>query len=501
MVDILDFPVDPPDGEGFTARWSFGRYSSRYNGIHTGEDWVRIGGQSLGQPVNSIGHGLVTYAQPLGWGIDRGVVIVRHIFSDGSTFLSFYGHLDPASVVLRAGDCVKRGDPVGAIGQPRGRPHLHFEIRTRLPDSPGPGYWSVDPQLAGWKIPSDTIWKYRVVTSPGVQWTRPFTATDSTGIGILSDGLLAAFDDRRLMGIDPGDGSLRWSQPISFTLYRSILDVDGTAIYLSDLTGTIHALDRLGQPMWQIRLDSTTRPELMPLPGGGVVVHAARQLIGVSARGERLWQIEGVGPPFDWTLNGDELIFTTDADPPIVHRLDRSGHLIWAARAAGRPAASGDQIFIYNPTGVYRLNPEKFRTDLLVPLDPGAVETGDIVALPDGGVLVAHRGLITQRLIALNADGTLRWDRSTLGIGRAPPQLIVSGGRLYAFTAEGDVLLIGLSDGEAWRVFESGNGTRLNGENWALIMAGDRVLLDFRGGMIVAVDPQAAVEAVGGASQ
>ena len=70
----------------------------------------------------------MTYAQPNGWGADKGAVIVQHTFRDGRRILSFYGHLDPPSVELRTGQCTERGDLVGAIGDPRSPPHLHFEI-------------------------------------------------------------------------------------------------------------------------------------------------------------------------------------------------------------------------------------------------------------------------------------------------------------------------------------------------------------------------------------
>ncbi|HSD83141.1 MAG TPA: hypothetical protein VLG46_04755, partial [Anaerolineae bacterium] len=77
VVDFFDFPLAAPEGETADARWSFGRYSERYSGIHAGEDWVYNNGDSLGQPVYSIGHGTVIYAQPLGWGVDQGTLIVR----------------------------------------------------------------------------------------------------------------------------------------------------------------------------------------------------------------------------------------------------------------------------------------------------------------------------------------------------------------------------------------------------------------------------------------
>ncbi|MCA9920834.1 MAG: M23 family metallopeptidase, partial [Anaerolineales bacterium] len=177
VVDTFDFPIDPPDAAGVRRGGvDFGVYRNRYAKYHAGEDWGGpAGSRNLGTPVYSIGHGLVTYAEPVGWGRDQGVVIVQHTLTDGRRLLSFYGHLDPDSVVLNAGECVVRGDQVGNIGQPRTTPHLHFEIRTQAPYETLTGYWPVDPTLAGWLPPSQTIWQQRIAASPGVEWIRPFT--------------------------------------------------------------------------------------------------------------------------------------------------------------------------------------------------------------------------------------------------------------------------------------------------------------------------------------
>ena len=132
VVDTLDFPLDPPDAKNVRfGGQDFGAFRDTYYGYHAGEDWWGTGGDvsSFGAPVHSIGHGVVTYAEPNGWGRDKGVIIIRHTFPDGSRILSFYGHLHPPSVTLRLGDCVVRGDQIGQIGQPRSSPHLHFEIR------------------------------------------------------------------------------------------------------------------------------------------------------------------------------------------------------------------------------------------------------------------------------------------------------------------------------------------------------------------------------------
>jgi murein DD-endopeptidase MepM/ murein hydrolase activator NlpD len=491
LVDVLDFPVGPPDGKGFSARWVFGRYSSRYQGIHAGEDWINLSGNSLGQPVYSIANGQVTYAQPLGWGVDQGVVIVRHVFADGRSLLSFYGHLDPPSVILRPGECVTRGQQVGAIGKPRGSPHLHFEIRTQWPDQPGPGYWSVDPQLAGWKPPSETIWNYRVLHAPGVGWTYPFTASNSIGLGLLSDGSLTAYDGQRL--IDLANGQLQWSRSISGTLYQAALDDTGSSIYLSTLDGSVQAFDESGRPSWQLAESGSGRVALMPLPGGGVVIQQGQQLSAVSSTGERLWQLDQVDAPLNWLRDHDRLLFSTNTEAPILYALDRAGQLIELAPIDGQLVAAGDQIFIRAAAGIYRLNEAGHSVDLVLPLDPAAFNGGDIQALPDGAVIIAHNGWSNRRLIMLNADGSLRWDRSVVELSSQLPQLVVSGDRIYAITLEGEVLLIDPMSGSAQRIFQGGTNDRRSQAPWGFGNRWGQLLFDFRGGEIIALDPRAVL--------
>ena len=149
FVDYLDFPIDPPHGELASGGADFGRYRSRYEKFHAGEDWGYSGWNNLGRPVYSIGHGWVTYAEPLGWGPDGGTLIIQHVLRSGETIYAFYGHLDPDSLLFRAGDCVGRGTEIALIGKPRTAAHLHFEIRYHLPWTPGPGYWATDPVAGG----------------------------------------------------------------------------------------------------------------------------------------------------------------------------------------------------------------------------------------------------------------------------------------------------------------------------------------------------------------
>ncbi|HSQ59463.1 MAG TPA: peptidoglycan DD-metalloendopeptidase family protein [Acidobacteriota bacterium] len=67
-----------------------------------------------------------------GWG---NYVVVRHTLKNGQTVLSLYGHLAPKSVLVKKGDLVSAGQPLGKVGR-TGRAssaHLHLEIRKSLP--------------------------------------------------------------------------------------------------------------------------------------------------------------------------------------------------------------------------------------------------------------------------------------------------------------------------------------------------------------------------------
>lgn len=130
IADGFDIPVGPPDGEGYYKARGY-----RVNG-HQGEDWngLRGGNTDLGDPVYSIGNGLVVFSRDvrMGWG---NVVIIRHLYLEKGklqTVDSLYGHLD--RIVVREGQQIRKGQQVGTIGTNRGMypAHLHFEIRKNI---------------------------------------------------------------------------------------------------------------------------------------------------------------------------------------------------------------------------------------------------------------------------------------------------------------------------------------------------------------------------------
>ncbi len=487
VVDFFDFPLGAPEGKDAAAPWPFGYYSDRYNGIHAGEDWIYTDGVNEGRPIYSIGHGTVLYAQPLGWGIDQGTIIVRHVFTTGRSILSFYGHLQPESVTLKPGTCVTRGQQIGLIGNPRGRPHLHFEIRSLYPNQPGPGYWSVDPRLAGWQPPTEYIWDQRVGTSPGVKWTRPFTTTTSFLVGLLISDTIVAADHDQLLALKAESGRGQWSRPISDSVQQAAIDETRTLIYLTSPRDTLQAIDAGGESRWQIPF-TATRPILLPLPGGGVIAHDGHDLIGLSSTGQQLWRIENLPPPIDWLPDDGDLLFTTGGELPGLYRLDRAGHVNLIAALGGQLAASADHVFVYAPTALYRLSETP---EILKLLDQTRYGRGSLAVTSSGSVFVAHNGINGRRLIALWPDGSLRWDRSIQALTNSAPQLAVVKGEVYAVTQEGDVWWIDQEWGEAQRILDGTRWLTLPGSVRSFVTSAGTLILDARGGRLVAFDPQA----------
>lgn len=134
LADGFDYPVGKPNAEGY--------YKSRGLRLkrprHLGEDWngIKGGNSDVGDPVYTIGHGLVTYAADArgAWGK---VVIVRHAFREPKTkkvlcCQTLYAHLNDINV--KTGQLVRRGDQVGTIGTNRGMypAHLHIEMHYNI---------------------------------------------------------------------------------------------------------------------------------------------------------------------------------------------------------------------------------------------------------------------------------------------------------------------------------------------------------------------------------
>jgi len=504
LVDTFDFPLNPPFGGETSARFGFGSYSNRYEKYHAGEDWGFTDDPSFGKPVYSIGHGQVTYAAPNGWGLDRGTVVIRHVFPWGGYVLSFYGHLDPPSVTLKAGDCVERGDKIGEIGRPRTSPHLHFEIRLHLPISAGHGYWSTNPANAGWLPPSQTIWGTRIAASPGVLWMLPSGEGLTRGLGIDQDSLVI-LQGGQMSAVNPDDGALLWSQPISETIRTALLDAVESQVYQLDLSGdlTAYSLPSPSQPRWKADINAFSSAELIPFPNGGLLVADRHRAIGVSSTGEIRWESETSAPVASWAPYEDGLIFTTsDTEKPLWSTTE-SSITSWDLKLSGKLAVSEDGNYLYAEDGLYRLNMGDQTAVLLRELPGTNLRSRDLAVRPGGGLLLIHADRADRRLLAVDTDGSIIWERSIGALPRGELRLVSLGDSVYLVNyhtdttgIQVDLYAIDQESSTLTHIFNGGSRQSYSREVWLMPINANHLLLNIEAGGLALFDPQSALNRI-----
>ena len=504
FVDTLDFPLNPPDGEETSGGMDFGVYRDRYEKYHAGEDWGFRNESNFGKPVYSIGHGFVTYAAPNGWGLDRGVVVIRHIFQNGDTFLSFYGHLDPPSVTLTAGECVARGEKIGEIGRPRTPPHLHFEIRTHLPTSAGTGYWPTDPREAGWLPPSQTISEKRLAVSPGILWTRTFSDGLIKPLGISDENFILAYN-QQIQVLDPVNGSLQWHLPITNTIKNAALDASLHQVYLYDLKGSLSAnsLTDSVEPIWTVDLKTMSTADLLPIPGGGVIVADRQRAIALDAEGAIRWQIETHAPVLSWTPLEDSLLFTTsDTEKPLWY-VNINGAAAWNWRIGGTLVNQAGRVYLYAEDGLYQLDVDQRTGKRVVPLPRGKPSLGDLVPLPNGGWLLIHIDGHDRRLIKLDSDLSVQWERSIKKLTLGELRLAVQGDSAYLLwshsTTTGNqvnIYVVDLESANLTHILMAGTRISYSHQNWIYPVDDNLLLVNVGGGPLGMLDPLTAGQTV-----
>jgi len=134
----FDFPLGSENG-------AMSYYAQRFTeNCHLGDDLNGIGGEDsdLGDPIHAVADGRVLLASDggRGWG---NVIIVLHAYLEngGRKYVqSYYGHVE--TMLVQAGDEVRRGQQIATVGTADGRyfAHLHFEMREFVTPFVGPGY-------------------------------------------------------------------------------------------------------------------------------------------------------------------------------------------------------------------------------------------------------------------------------------------------------------------------------------------------------------------------
>jgi hypothetical protein len=390
---------------------------------------------------------------------------------------------------------------VGLIGQPRGFPHLHFEVRTQAPYQTLTGYWPEDPTSQGWLWPSQQIWAARVGAIPGIGWVRPFANSGSQPIGMIDDNSFLILEAGELQRVNLADGR---SNPITFpleTIDAAFLHQAAGLLFIAESSSdslAAYSLPDLTQ-QWQTTLALNSSVRLLPLPDGGVLAATRTSLTAVSATGSPLWALPLESQVLDWQLRDEALYLTTDGNDGRLWRIqpDQAEPIV---NLNGKLALRRDGLWLYNRQGLYQINliSSKPTATLIYPLPTGTISLGDLLALPDGSLLLAHADIADRRLLQFDANGRLTWERSYAGEVAGNVTLHLVNGQPYLAASigsgnDGNLTIFALNQAQnsLTRLFEGGSRTPIAKDMWVTAVANSQLLINVGGGPLALFDPEA----------
>ncbi|TFH31687.1 MAG: M23 family metallopeptidase [Anaerolineales bacterium] len=511
VAELFDYPLDPPDADTVTGGQDFGHFRERYEGYHTGEDWWYERRNSLGKPLYSIGNGRVRYAAPYGWGDDLGTLVIEHTLPTGRRLYSFYGHVDPGSLTLRAGQCVERGQPLGVIGDPRSSPHLHFEIRYVFADSPGPGYWSIDPGKSGWLPPSQTIEFSRYAADQRVDWWRASAVSRQHRLGWLEDGVVLLQEDSDLLAIEVATGEVLLRHPLQGLGATAAWDSTVGQIYLADMIGTISAYrfkdpDRAGEiyqleqePLWRRDLDGSGSVQLIPYDQGVFVIRRGLWS-SYSAGGGLLWTLEIEAQLAGWIATGEGVLVTTSGEAGDLWTLTEAGARAGNLDRRGELYLIGDIPYLYTRDGFFRIQSDAEQVQQIYPWSRAQPSQTAPLGLGGEGFLLLQSDVYDQRLLRIDAQGTLIWERSLEALDADEAQLVACWAEILLMTenrrpssVRATLFRLDLT-GAASEVFQTIVRETYQTESWMTCVDEGAILLSLGGQRLLRLDLHPASE-------
>lgn len=409
-VDSIAYPIDT---NAFQLGQDFGTASPRHQGrFHTGEDWFAGYGATRGQPVRAIADGLVTFSGPNAWGVDGGVVILRHTLPDGDFIFSQYGHIEQSDSVAFPPrlSCVEAGQIIGVIADARPSPHLHFEVRVltednpTIADNPGPGYTRENPLDIGWRRPMKTLTNLQAQLSRAYLWHGDLTSSERFAPPlVLNDNSVFLIDGDRLRRLT-WDGRQFWRT----TIDQNAISVHGfqAQSFVTFADGTVTRVDLDDGSLdesWQLSIE----PDMPPLlVGDRPVYHTRANTLAMVSEDQRevLWQASGV-PRYTRSAVSDRLIGVATADRILV--FDHNGTQLDAANltdGAALAAHADGSLIAYTQGGLWKIDPNGQWSILLDNAPPGGQNTA-VTVLPDGQIFVTDG----QQVTAYDAAGIAAW--------------------------------------------------------------------------------------------
>jgi hypothetical protein len=180
----------------------------------------------------------------------------------------------------------------------------------------------------------------------------------------------------------------------------------------------------------------------------------------------------------------------------------------WGESLSGNLASNGESAYLYAENGINKLDTQNRSVELIYELPHGTLSMGDITVLPGGDVLVAHADRYDRRLIYLEPDGTVRWERSYKDRVDGAVDLISLGDRIFVVSNDTagslsttSIYEIDLESADLTRIFSGGTRSLAHHVTKTFASGDDLILIDIGGGSLAALDPELAAELVNSAAE
>jgi outer membrane protein assembly factor BamB len=324
----------------------------------------------------------------------------------------------------------------------------------------------------------------------------------------------------QLIALDLSDGSLLWSISIPRITSDVVIDANQPILYMVASDGELDAYRAPDQALgsdvqtsalellWNRELSARGTLTLLPLPEGGVAVSTREKLVGFSSDGNLIWDVDPFSNMIDWKTSNDQLLLTTGGDDSALWSITGSGPPEPITQPGAKAIETNLHYVLYNNEGIHLLPHGASEPELAYALPRAFQYSGNMIALSDGSVIVAHSDIYDPRLIALNPDGSVRWDRSYSAVVPGRPLLLLLDSLPFLLLQDTStrfgssaLFAIDIDNAELTPVFDGGPVRMYINETWAQAIDDRRILINMWGNSLVMVDTQAALETVTGGDE
>ncbi|HIE54768.1 MAG TPA: hypothetical protein EYP90_06265, partial [Chromatiaceae bacterium] len=326
---------------------------------------------------------------------------------DGTRVHTIYGHMEELNgyTFPAMNACVERSEIVGAIGFPsRGRPHLHYEVRTRYWHQGGPGYTETNPLELGWYHPVDFTYLANIWVQPAYRGHFSLAHNATLPLLHLADGTYVLVRDRHLQGVGT-DGNVLWQFDAPGTVTGLLALPDRRVLAATADGQVLILLNGVFNAVWKAQ-DTVSSPILL----GDRIVFATERLTlaAYSLDGMLVWETSPLpAVPQRWFANQSVLAIGMHSGHFLMMNGDGQQIASPAIPDMGQPVGSAAGGFlVFSGSSLLRITPAGEVTQAFTvewPVTP----TAQAVEGPDGRIyLYGGEG---RALYAYRPDGVLDW--------------------------------------------------------------------------------------------